>query len=106
MNARRTPMKRFVFMAVIAATLLSTGHAQAAIFEPQHDWWSSGRTCVDSRNPPGLAWDDPAPRACVPRPGAVLGAALGKPRADGLGKDDRVWLASAEAARTEKLARK
>ena len=99
-------MKRFVFMAAIALTLLSTGHAQAAIFEPQHDWWSSGRTCVDSRNPPGLAWDDPAPRACVPRPGSALSPALspalGKPRADGFGKDGRSWLASAEEALTDK----
>ena len=95
-------MKRFVLMAAIALTLLSTGQAHAAIFEPQHDWWSSGRTCVDSRNPPGLAWDDPAPRACVARPAA----ALGKPRADAFGKDGRSWLASAEEALADKFAAK
>src|SRR5689334_12227533 len=114
MNVRRTLMKRFALMAAIALTLLSTGQAQAAIFEPQHDWWNSGRSCVDSRNPPGLAWDDPAPRACVSRPeparspalGSALSPALDKARVDGLGEGGRLWLARAEAALAGKVAAK
>ena len=97
-------MKRFVVLAAIvtALTLLSAGPARAAIFEPQHDWWHSGRTCLDSRNPSGLAWDDVAPRACVARPGT----ALGKPDADAFGKQARTLLASAEAAGADKFAAK
>ena len=64
-----TVMKRFIISAAITAalTLACAGQAQARIFEPQHNWWSSGRSCIASRNPPGLAWDDLPPRACVAR---------------------------------------
>ncbi len=60
-------MRRFIVSAGIAAALFLTGagRAEARIFEPQRDWWSSGRICVASRSPPGLAWDDLPPRACV-----------------------------------------
>jgi hypothetical protein len=62
-------MKRFMLAAAIATalTLVCAGRAEARIFEPQHNWWHAGRTCVESRNPPGLAWDDLPPRACVAR---------------------------------------
>ncbi|MBS0386323.1 MAG: hypothetical protein JSS00_13360 [Proteobacteria bacterium] len=68
-------MKRIILTAGIALTLLFAGAegAQARIFEPQHNWWSSGRTCIASRNPPGLAWDDLPPRACVASDGIVSG---------------------------------
>ena len=97
-------MKRFALMAAIIAalTLLSSGRAEARIFEPQDNWWNAGRTCVDSRNPPGLAWDDPGPRACVARPKP----ALGKSRADATGARADFRLASAEDALADKLADK
>ena len=62
-------MKRLVLAAAMATmlALACTGRAEARIFEPQHNWWNSGRTCSESRNPPGLAWDDLPHRACVAR---------------------------------------
>ena len=62
-------MKRLILAAAMATilTLACTGRAEARIFEPQHNWWNSGRACVESRNPPGLGWDDLPPRACVAR---------------------------------------
>jgi len=62
-------MKRLILAAAMATilALACTGRAQARIFEPQHNWWNSGRSCAESRNPPGLAWDDLPPRACVAR---------------------------------------
>lgn len=51
----------------IALTLACAGEARARIFELQPHWWNAGRTCIESRNPPGLAWDDLPPRACVAR---------------------------------------
>lgn len=44
---------------------MSAGSAQARLFEPQHDWWHSGRTCVASRTPPGRRWQALPPRSCV-----------------------------------------
>ena len=60
-------MKYFVLSLgfALVLTLVCTGEAQARIFEPQHDWLHSGRICAETRNPPGLAWDDLPPRACV-----------------------------------------
>jgi hypothetical protein len=97
-------MKRFVLAAAIITALMfvSAGRAEARLFEPQHDWWSSGRTCVDSRNPPGLAWDDLAPRACVAQPGR----ALEKPRADALARQGDYALASGEETLADKFAAK
>lgn len=96
-------MQRFVLIAaILTLTLLSAGHAEAAIFEPQHDWWRSGRTCLDSRNPPGLAWDDVAPRACVARGKP----AVRKPGPDALGEDVGHSLASAAGALADKFAAK
>ncbi|MBI3439857.1 MAG: hypothetical protein HY054_14620 [Proteobacteria bacterium] len=62
-------MKRSILAlaTTIAFTIACASQAEARIFEPQRDWWNSGRTCVESRNPPGLAWDDLPPRACVAR---------------------------------------
>ena len=73
-------MKRFIVCAGIALTLLvfCASQAQARVFEPQRNWWSSGRTCIDSRNPPGLAWDGLPARACVAR----VEVALRKPDKD------------------------
>ena len=51
----------------IASLLLCTRPAEARLFEPQPHWWSSGRSCMESRDPPGLAWDSLPPRACVVR---------------------------------------
>lgn len=67
-------MKRLILAVAIttALTLAFAGRAEARIFEPQHNWWHSGRTCVESRNPPGLAWDDLPPRACVAREDVAL----------------------------------
>lgn len=48
-----------------AVTLFSVGGAEARIFQPQAHWWSSGQTCVATRDPPGLRWDSLPPRACV-----------------------------------------
>ena len=61
--------KRFIILASLATALMfaGAGQARARAFEPQHNWWSSGRTCVASRDPPGLAWDELPPRACVER---------------------------------------
>lgn len=51
---------------VLAAAMLamSAGNAEARLFEPQHDWWHAGRTCVGSRNPPGRRWQALPPRSC------------------------------------------
>jgi hypothetical protein len=97
-------MKRFVLMAamITALTLLASGRAEARIFESQPNWWNSGRTCIDSRNPPGLAWDDLAPRACRARPEP----ALGKSRADAPGDQAGFSLASAAGALADKFAAK
>jgi len=59
-------MTRFLIAALAAMlTLTCVPRAEARIFEPQRDWWHSGRTCVESRAPAGLDWDGSAPRACV-----------------------------------------
>ena len=62
-------MKRLILAVAmtIALTLACPGRAEARIFEPQRDWWHSGRTCIESRSPAGLEWDGSPPRACVAR---------------------------------------
>ncbi len=78
-------MKRFIACAGIALTFLvfCASQAEARIFEPQRNWWTSARTCIESRNPAGLAWDGLPARACVERPDGVGR----KPRPEALGKD-------------------
>jgi hypothetical protein len=90
-------VKRFIVYAGIALSLLvlCASRAEARIFEPQRDWWHSGRTCIESRNPPGLAWDGLPPRACVGR----VDVALGKP-----GKDLGYAFASADQTPAGKIA--
>jgi len=59
-------MKIFAQIALAALLgLMSVNQAQARIFTPFSHWWSSGRTCIESRAPAGLRWDDLPPRACV-----------------------------------------
>jgi len=67
-------MTRFMLAAVmvVVLTLTCVQRAEARIFEPQRDWWHSGRTCVESRSPAGLDWDGSPPRACVAREVAVV----------------------------------
>ena len=96
-------MKRFIVCAGIALTLLvfCASQAEARIFEPQRNWWSSGRTCIESRNPPGLAWDGVPARACVGRSDSVGR----KPRLEAPpGKD--YSLASADQGAADKFAAK
>jgi hypothetical protein len=52
-------------------TLTCVQRAEARVFEPQRDWWHSGRTCIESRSPAGLDWDGSPPRACVARENVV-----------------------------------
>lgn len=51
-------------IAVTLMTLSTIGSAEARLFEPQANWWQSGRTCVSTRAPAGWRWDDRPPRAC------------------------------------------
>jgi hypothetical protein len=97
-------MQRFLLAAAVIIALMSVtaGRAEARLFEPQHDWWSSGRTCIDSRNPPGLAWDDLAPRACVAQPAR----ALEKPRADAFAGQADYALVGGEETLADKFAAK
>jgi hypothetical protein len=62
-------MTRFVLAMLFAIAMMLTcaPRAEARIFEPQHDWWHSGRTCIESRTPGGLDWDGSPPRACAER---------------------------------------
>ena len=99
-------MKRFMLAAVVATilTLACAVRAEARIFEPQHNWWHSGRTCVESRNPPGLAWDDMPPRTCIAREDV---AQRKQPRREDLAaqKDD-VWaIAFVNDERADKAAK-
>jgi hypothetical protein len=55
-------------IAVTLMTLSSIGSAEARLFEPQANWWQSGRTCVSTRAPAGRRWDDRPPRACRAEP--------------------------------------
>lgn len=44
--------------------VLSAAPAEARIFEPEPNWWSSGRTCAASREAPGRRWSAMPPRSC------------------------------------------
>jgi hypothetical protein len=48
-----------VFASFVAAP------AEARLFEPQANWWSSGSTCATARNPPGRRWRALPPRSCA-----------------------------------------
>jgi hypothetical protein len=68
-------MKRIVAGIAIAAVLALAfvNQAEARIFTPQSHWWTAGRSCVDSRDPPGLRWDDLPQRACIARDNTQAG---------------------------------
>jgi hypothetical protein len=44
--------------------LANAGTAEAHWFEPQPHWWTSGRLCAASRNPPARRWQALPPRSC------------------------------------------
>ncbi len=44
--------------------MLAAAPAEARIFEPEPNWWSSGRTCAASREPAGRRWSAMPPRSC------------------------------------------
>jgi hypothetical protein len=62
-------MKKIAAQIAVAAlfALLGANQVQARIFTPPQHWWSAGRSCIDSRSPPGLRWDDLPARACTAR---------------------------------------
>ena len=59
-------MSRLLLTAAAACVILVSGmsSAEARIFEPQRNWWSSGHLCAASRNPPGRRWRAMPPRSC------------------------------------------
>jgi hypothetical protein len=69
-------MKKIAAQIAVAAcfALLLASPAQARIFTPPQHWWSAGRSCVDSRSPPGLRWDDLPARPCITREVRQTGA--------------------------------
>ena len=63
------PIRLLPLLAAICAIMLcSAGTAEARIFEFQKHWWTSGQTCVASRDPPGRRWRTSPPRSCSPAP--------------------------------------
>jgi hypothetical protein len=50
---------------IAVLTICSMDTAEARVLEPQRAWWSSGSTCVASRNPPGRRWRALPPRSCA-----------------------------------------
>ncbi|MFZ2029101.1 MAG: hypothetical protein WAU68_02245 [Vitreimonas sp.] len=97
-------MTRFMLPAGLAVMLVLTcaPRAEARIFEPQHDWWHSGRICIDSRAPAGGNWDAPPPRACVEGDTAVTRK---QPRGEELAFKGEIWAAAfVEDKRAEKAA--
>lgn len=100
-------MKRLMLAAALAAvlTLTCVQHAEARIFEPQRDWWHSGRTCIESRSPAGLDWDGSPPRACVERKVAAVHRQAREEEA--LAFKDEAWtIAFVGAERMEKAPAK
>lgn len=65
-------MRTAIVIAMVALlTLVGGGAAEARIFEPQADWWTSGRLCVASREPAGRRWRAVPPRSCAPERGEI-----------------------------------
>jgi hypothetical protein len=60
-------MRRLLVVLILvgAMSLSGAGAAEARIFEPQTNWWSSGQTCVATRGPPGRRWQALPPRSCA-----------------------------------------
>ncbi|QGZ95306.1 hypothetical protein [Terricaulis silvestris] len=64
-SLERSIVKAMALTAIAAAiTLFSGGSAEARIFEPQPNWWNSGRTCAASREPAGRRWNALPARSC------------------------------------------
>jgi hypothetical protein len=73
----RTMVKTLTVFGILAAlTLFNITAAEARAFEPQANWWSSGRTCVATRSPPGRRWRALPPRPCTRLQEPRLDAAL------------------------------
>ena len=59
------PNNRVRIVALAALMVLASAQtAEARWFEPQAHWWTSGRLCVGSRNPPARRWQALPPRSC------------------------------------------
>lgn len=59
-------MRAFILAGLVAAfTLCCVDPADARLFEPQANWWTSGSTCVATRAPPGRRWRALPPRSCT-----------------------------------------
>jgi hypothetical protein len=64
-SLERSIVKTMALTAIAAViTLFSGGAAEARIFEPQPNWWSSGRLCAGSREPAARRWNAQPPRSC------------------------------------------
>lgn len=53
-----------VLAPAIAALLCSACAADVKFFKFQEAWWSAGKTCIASRDPPGRRGHATTPRAC------------------------------------------
>jgi hypothetical protein len=60
-------MRKLIVLLLLtgALSLAGVGAAEARIFEPQANWWTSGQLCVSTRNPPGRRWQALPPRSCL-----------------------------------------
>jgi hypothetical protein len=58
---------RLLVLLMLVGVLTFSGAcaAEARIFEPQANWWSSGRNCAATRGPPGRRWRALPPRSCL-----------------------------------------
>jgi hypothetical protein len=63
-----------LLVLLVAVWLAAAPGADARVFTPQANWWSSGATCVASRNPPARRWRALPPRTCA---GTRAGAGRG-----------------------------
>lgn len=59
-------MKKVLIASAFALVfaVLAAAPAEARIFEPEPNWWSSGRTCAASREPAARRWNPIPPRSC------------------------------------------
>jgi hypothetical protein len=64
-SLERSMVKAIALTATAAVIMFfSASAAEARIFEPQPNWWSSGRLCAGSREPAGRRWSAQPPRSC------------------------------------------
>lgn len=72
--------KTLIVLGIFAALSVSNiSAAEARIFEPQANWWDSGRTCIATRSPPGRRWRALPPRPCAQVQAPRLEAAVALP---------------------------